>query len=90
MKLKQSGNGCYMNDCYVGCRFYADDILLLSHSLSGMQHMLDICSSESIELDLKFNVKKSMAMRIGQRYKKWCAPLILNKEDLQYNDEVNI
>ena len=37
-----SGNGCFVNTTFVGCIMYADDLLLLSPSLRGMQAMLDI------------------------------------------------
>ena len=53
-----------------------------------MQCMLDICFSESVGLDLNFNVKKSMAMRIGNRYKNWCATFKLGDDYLQLSDEI--
>ena len=49
---------------YFGCILYADDIILISPSKTGMQDMLDICDSEIKWLDntnvqcTKFNVKK--------------------------------
>ena len=39
------------------------------HSITTMQLMLDICSHEANLLDFTFNTVKSMAMRIGPRYK---------------------
>ena len=50
----------------------------MSHSLSSMQSMLDICSSEIAKLHLKFNSKKSVTLHIGVRYNFDCAPLILD------------
>ena len=32
-----------MNDVYVGCIMYVDDILLLTASVISMQLMLDLC-----------------------------------------------
>ena len=61
-----------------GCFLYADDILLLSQSVTCMQVMLDICSHIACYLDLKFNTKKSVVMRIGKRYKCKCSPLLLD------------
>ena len=43
-----------------------------------MQVMLDICSHIACYLDLKFNTKKSVVMRIGKRYKCKCSPLLLD------------
>jgi hypothetical protein len=87
-KLKVSGHGAYIGDQYVGCLVYADDIILVSHSIVAMQHMLDICSSEVLALDLQFNTKKSVALRVGPRWQYACAPLILSKAELNYVSEI--
>src|SRR2546425_349315 len=55
--LKQQKKGCTIGDVYLGCILYADDILLLSHSVTCMQSMLDLCTAVSKSIDLKFNVK---------------------------------
>ena len=55
VRLKASKFGCHLNGVYYGCLVYADDILLLSHSVQTMQYMLDICDSYAIDYDLKFN-----------------------------------
>ena len=41
--LKRSGYWCRLSGEFYGCIFYADDIMLLSHSLNAMQFMLKIC-----------------------------------------------
>ena len=41
--------------------FYADDIILLAHTLRSLQKMLDICSEFALECDTKFNATKSVA-----------------------------
>jgi len=44
VKLRSSGFGCYLfGDDYFGCLMFADAILLLAHTVSGMRHMLKIC-----------------------------------------------
>jgi len=53
-KLEARGHGCKVHGVYVGCILYADDIILLAHTSYAMQKMLDVCSEESISLDLKF------------------------------------
>jgi len=83
-KLKLSGKGCSINGSYVGCLLYADDIMLISISVSAMQCMLDICYNIAVFLDLKFNVKKSCVMRIGNRHKFTCANLSLGGQYLDY------
>jgi len=67
-RLQQSGLGCKMFQQYFGCIVYADDIILLSHSVNAMQAMLKICEQFALDLDVKFNSSKSMVMRIGERF----------------------
>ena len=81
VNLKQ---GCKINGCFLGCLLYADDILLVSYTLTSLQCMLDVCSSIAEKLDLKFNVKKSMVLRVGQRYKSKCTDLYLSGQPLSY------
>lgn len=73
-------------DSFLDCLFYADVILLISHSLHRTQHMLDAHSSKSMEPDLKFHVKRSMDTWIGNRYKNMCAPLELDNDYLPFRD----
>ena len=64
-----------------------DDILLLSQCVSCKQRMLDICTDVSHELDLKFNVQKSMVLRIGSGFKRKCELLIIDGLNLDYVSE---
>lgn len=83
-RLKASKLGCHVNGVYYGCLVYADDIMLLSHSVQVMQYMLDICESYATDFDVKFNCIKSVAMRIGWRHNCSCADLILCGKPLLY------
>jgi len=87
-ELKAQRKGCIINGIYLGCVLYADDILLLSQSVSCMQHMLDICSNIAKVLDLKFNVKKSAVLRIGKRFNVRCSVLLLDGQVIPYVEEV--
>ena len=44
---------------------YADDILLLSPSVSKLQTLLAACEDELDYLDMNINIKKSCCIRIG-------------------------
>ena len=75
---------CYVDDiiltlvnnclgCHIGlqCMYvlmYADDLMLISGSLSQLQAMINICTAELESLDLTVNVRKSICMRIGESY----------------------
>jgi uncharacterized protein (UPF0332 family) len=67
-ELKQSKLGCCINKQYLGIFLYADDILLISQSVTCMQKMLNLCFDIATQLDMKFNFKKSVVMRIGKRF----------------------
>ena len=43
----------------------ADDIIVLSATVSGLQEMLNICNNTILDMDLSFNCKKSVYIRFG-------------------------
>jgi len=60
-QLRRLGLGCALYNEFYGCLLYADDILLMSHTVHGMQMMLRICDTFADEFDIKFNNVKSVA-----------------------------
>jgi len=52
---------------------YADDILILSPSVSQLEHLLHACESELAWLDMASNFSKSCCIRVGPRCEKSCA-----------------
>jgi len=73
--------------CCCCCLLYADDILLVSHSLHELQAMLHLCAKEAADLDFTFNAKKSVVLRIGPNYNYACVPLTLNGAALSCVDQ---
>lgn len=55
---------------------YADDILLISASVSDLQNLLHRCELELYWLNMAINARKSCCMRIGPHCDKNCAPII--------------
>jgi len=51
---------------FFGCKMYADDLLLLSPSVNGMQSMLHICSVYDGLHDIVFNAAKTVIMSVGR------------------------
>ena len=47
---------------------FANDLFLLSISVSELQQMMLICKNELDLLDMTVNTNKSMCMRIGERF----------------------
>ena len=57
-ELRKLNVGCHICNEFVGCLLYADDIIILSSSINGLQSMLDVCSVTSRSLYLNFNCSK--------------------------------
>ena len=61
--LQESGFGCHIDHLYYGVFAYADDIVLLSPSRTGLQQMLNICcqffSEHGINISTNADLSKS-------------------------------
>ena len=68
--LEKQGIGCHIGDKYYGSLGYADDVILLSPTLGGIQTMLNECESYGHELYVKFNSKKTVCMLFQSRGNK--------------------
>jgi hypothetical protein len=58
---------------FAGALAYADDLVLLSASLNGLQVLLDVCSDVAGMYDIIFNVNKSVAGFVGRKVSALCA-----------------
>jgi len=65
INLKKYNSGCIIDSLFVGAIMYADDLLLLSASVEGLQRMLDVCSSVGKEVDMEFNSNKCICSAVG-------------------------
>jgi hypothetical protein len=69
---------------------YADDILLISQSITELQRMLNVCEIELHWLDVSINTSKSGCIRIGKRYNVDCANITtLDGIALQWLKEIH-
>ena len=59
LRLQESGIGCHMGGHYAGALAYADDITLISPSMTGLRKMSSICEQYASEYDILFNGRKS-------------------------------
>ena len=62
--LKLSDLWCHIADCYVGCIAYADDLILLSGSLTQLQSMHQLCDRHARSLDLIFNCRNLVCSKL--------------------------
>jgi len=85
VQLQDKHLGCCIGDLYLGCVMYADDLVLMSASLTVLQKMMDICVLEATEeLDMTFNAIKSSVVRVGKRHKSDCKPVNVCGVDVPY------
>ena len=63
--LEISHLSCFVNSSYLGALAYADDLLLLSSSLSMLQQMLDLRCEVGKLYDLLFNPSKTVCGVFG-------------------------
>jgi len=86
--LKCQRVGCCISSLFVGCILYADDVLLLSPSVIGLQNMLDKCFELASTLSLEFNVEKSHCIAIGKMCNKELTPMILGFYSIQWCEAI--
>ena len=86
--IRLNNSGCSMFGLNLGSFLYADDLVLISSSVTDMQNMLDICCHELNEIDLILNESKSSAIRIGRRFKQRCAILHTAKGNIPWTESL--
>ena len=64
--------GCQIGFPQHGYSMYADDLVLISASVSKFQNMVDLCVSVLHGLDLNVNSEKSSCMRIEGAFSNVC------------------
>ena len=83
-ELRFKGVGCTVGGIYLGCILYADDIILLSSSVSGLQHMLNTCFEVSVKLSMNFNCLKSQCIVFGTAVKYKIQPMMLGSNFINW------
>jgi hypothetical protein len=80
--------GCHIAKEFYGCFLYADDIIILSPSVIGLQTMLNKCVLVCARIDLKFNPNKSCCIRFGKKGKYCVTPMLLDNVCIPWLDSV--
>lgn len=86
--LAKSKKGCFFNFMCVNAIMYADDLILLSISVSDLQHLVNLCVIEFKLIGLEINAKKSSCIRIGNRFTTKACPIILNGVEMPWKQEL--
>ena len=64
--LQRAGVGCFYLGVFAAAIFYADDMAVLSPSVKGLQHILNLCHSYCVEWEILLNAGKSKNMMFGK------------------------
>ncbi|XP_013774922.1 uncharacterized protein LOC106459806 [Limulus polyphemus] len=62
-ELRNCGQGCYIGRTVAGVFAYADDIILLAPSRTGLLNMLEIAEQIGKDLNIKFNPAKCQFLK---------------------------
>ena len=66
-ELRVNSTGCHVNTMFCGAFAYADDIVLLSPTVTGLKSMVDVCQNYSKRFDINFNPNKSQLITFSNR-----------------------
>jgi len=88
--LSSMNVGCYVNKEYFGCIMYADDLILLSPSILGLQDMLDVCCEFGADNDIIFNSRKSVCLKVGRDWSKCIHNMRMGSLALEWSQILNI
>ena len=89
-ELRKLNGSCHIFNAFVGCLLYANDIIVLSPSVNGLQSMLDVCSVTSRSLSLNFNCSKSFCIKFGPFSKYDTSDMFLCGNKISWATELNI
>jgi len=87
-KLHLSGLGCTVKGAMCNAFMYADDLILLTASLSHLQQLIIVCELELSDIGLTFNFSKCHIMRVGKKYKNTCTPICISNNIIKFCDEM--
>ena len=88
VNLRKVGVGCHVKSLFIGCLVYADDIILMAPSVSGLSKMLNCWGRTSESLKLMFNCNKSCCIRFGPSYKRPTDDVILCNHTLSWLESI--
>jgi len=87
LELRKLSLGCHVCGMFLGCLLYADDIILLSPPVTGLQEMLDRCYEISCSASLQFNVHCNCLV-IGRTHKANISPMVLGGQAIQWCENI--
>jgi hypothetical protein len=86
--LKSNGDGCHVGKCFIGCIMYADDLLLLSPSINGLQRMIDTCSQYGATHNIMFNKSKTVSVAIGRMRNHNISSVCMDNQPIPWVEQI--
>ena len=86
--LSESKLGCRIRNVACCCFMYADDLIILTASLTDLQALIDICVAGLSIIGLDINAKKTSFIRVGKKFKYTCANLTVNSVKISSSLEI--
>ena len=75
---------CHVNQEYVGCFLYSDDIVLISPLIIGLQQMLVACSITAKSFEFEFNDNKSHCLSWGKLINVDIGPMLFGNQSIAW------
>ena len=88
LSICDHGLGCHLSMQCVSIIMYADDVILISTSLSKLQLMIYLCIKEFRDVDLLVNPKKSACIRIGKKFKNELPELLIDNSPIPWSSQL--
>lgn len=88
LSVHKHGYGCHFGMLNMGILMYADDLVLISSSVTVLQSMIDLCINELNMIDLSVNIKKSVAIRIGKNWCDECSMLSVGDQSIPWSKQL--
>ena len=86
--LHKCGLGCCYKGVICNAFMYADDLVLITASLTHLQRLIEICIQELSSIGLCLNANKSNIIRVGKRYRCVCNNVFLADNVIKFCNEL--
>ena len=88
IQLEKLGLGCYIDHYCLNSFMFADDLILLTISISDLNDMIAICKVELDWLDMRVNVNKSDCIRVGPRFHITHYHICIGSDRINFSNEI--
>jgi exonuclease III len=87
-ELEKSKIGCSVDDMYVGCLAYADDIALLATSIHALQRMIKLAETFAFNNGMSFSAEKSVAIAFTPMAANPTVRPVVGGADIEWSNDV--